>query len=421
MVFSGTISVPNELVAGSVIISYWDPTFTKAHQAAYMTALMILCAGINYFGVRWFGESEFIFAMIKICLIVGLIIAGLIVDLGGVPSQPRIGFKYWRDPGAFAPYVEHGAVGKFLGWFADIVTATQAYIGTEGIVIAAAEVKNPRVSITRAVKRVFYRIALFYIVGILIVGMLVPYTNKSLAKSKGTAASSPFVIAFELAKIKALPSIVNVGVLTSAFSSGNTSLYHVSRQLYGLALRGQAPKFFAKTTKNGLPITALMFPTVFMPLCFLALGSGAATVLNWFSNLTALSGFIVWGTICSTYLRFKKGVKAQGIDRRQFRLANRFQPWPAYWVIFWAVTIILCNGWQNFTKGNFVATSFVIAYLNLPVFLLLILIHWIVKRPRWLAPNELDFVSNIPSDEEVSYEEPPPKNWFIRIVRWLFT
>jgi amino acid transporter len=149
-------------------------------------------------------------------------------------------------------------------------------------------VKNPRVSVTKAIKRIFIRIAMFYIVGMLIIGMLVPYDNDQLLQSTGTAASSPFVLAFNLAGIKVLPSIINAGVLTSAFSAANSGLYGTSRQLYGLAIRGQAPKIFAKTTKKGLPIYALILPTAFMALSYMALGAGASTALNWLSNLTSL-------------------------------------------------------------------------------------------------------------------------------------
>jgi amino acid transporter len=226
--------------------------------------------------------------MIKILLIVGLIIAGLIVDLGGSPSGDRIGFRYWKNPGAFAPYFTTGTMGNFLGWFKNLLQAAYSFLGMEQIAVAAAEVKNPRVSVTKAVKRIFIRILLFYILGILIVGMLVPSDNPHLLHSTGTAASSPFVLAFNLAGIKVLPSIINAGVLTSAFSAGNSGLYGTSRMLYGLALRGQAPKIFSKTTKKGLPIYSLMVVTLFSTLCYMALGSGASTALNWLSNLTSL-------------------------------------------------------------------------------------------------------------------------------------
>ncbi|KAL7423301.1 hypothetical protein Q5752_002602 [Cryptotrichosporon argae] len=422
VVFSGIISLPTEIISASIIISYWDPTFPVSHQAGYITALLILCASINYFGVRWFGESEFIFAMIKIALITGLIIAGLVIDLGGGPDHDRIGFRYWKDPGPFVEYGGFtGGTGKFLGWFTDLLTAAYSYSGMEQIAVAAGEVKNPRISVAKAVRRIFYRIATFYIIGILIVGMLVPSDNTSILQSTGNAASSPFVVAFQLAGVKVLPHIINAGVLTSAFSAANSGLYGTSRMLYGMALRGHAPRFFAKTTRKGLPLPALVFATAFIALSYMALSSGASTALNWLSNLTTLSGFIVWGTICVTFLRFKKGCEAQGIDRKQFHYYNSWQPYPAYWCIAWCAIVIIFNGWEVFTKGGWDASDFVIAYINIPLFGGLWLGWWIVKRPKHLKPEELDFVSNIPTDEEVSYDEPPPKNIFGKIANILFT
>lgn len=69
----------------------------------------------NIFLIRIFGEVELICAMLKIALILGLILFGLIYDLGGVPNQHRLGFQYWRNPGAFGQgYLVDGAAGRFV-------------------------------------------------------------------------------------------------------------------------------------------------------------------------------------------------------------------------------------------------------------------------------------------------------------------
>ncbi|WVR05551.1 hypothetical protein IAU60_002570 [Kwoniella sp. DSM 27419] len=419
--FQYCLFLPSEVIAANILISYWDNTFPIPHQVGYMIALMVGAAAINFFGVRWFGESEFIFAFIKIALVIGLIVGGIVVDLGGGPSGDRIGFRYWKNPGAFAEYNTKGDLGKFLGFFTNLLQSAGSYAGIESIAVAAAEVKNPRVALTKAIKRLFWRIAIFYILLIGVVGLLVPYNDPSLLQSTGTAASSPFVIAFQRAGISALPSIINAAVLTSAFSAGSSLMYSVSRMIYGMSLRGYAPRALSRTTKSGLPIAALCFVTLFYSLSFMSLNKGASTVLNWFSNLNALIGFITWAAIAVTYLRFKKGLKAQGIDRKTLHYWNRWQPWPAYWVIFWSVLIIIFNGWEVFTRGHWSPSNFVIAYITIPVFSLLLLGYWLYKRPKHLRTDELDMFSNIPTDEEVSYEEPPPKNVGVKVVNFLFT
>lgn len=126
-VFAGCVSNASEVVSSAIIISFWDTAYTVPHQVGYLLALCIVCASFNYFGVRWFGESEFWFAIVKILLITGLIIAGLVIDLGGGPDHDRIGFRYWKNPGAFAPYLLTGNLGKFLGFFTNLITGAYSY------------------------------------------------------------------------------------------------------------------------------------------------------------------------------------------------------------------------------------------------------------------------------------------------------
>jgi amino acid transporter len=109
------------------------------------------------------------------------------------------------------------------------------------------------------VRRVFWRIIIFYILGILITGMLVPSDDPDLLNGGGTAAQSPYVIAIRRAGIRTLPSIINAAIFTSAFSAGNSFLFCSSRILYGLSIRGQAPRIFSYCTKKGLPIVAVLF------------------------------------------------------------------------------------------------------------------------------------------------------------------
>ena len=97
----------------------------------------------------------------------------MVIDLGGIPGTPRIGFRYWNEPGPFVEYITSGSAGKFLGFWACMSTAVFSFAGCESIAMPAAETLNPRVAIPKACKRVFARVSLFYIFAVLIVGMLV--------------------------------------------------------------------------------------------------------------------------------------------------------------------------------------------------------------------------------------------------------
>lgn len=155
-----------------------------------------------------YGEAEFVFASIKVVTIVGLIILGIVLDLGGGPNHDRLGFRYWKDPGPFVQY--HGIAGvkgRFLAFAASLTQAAFSFIGTEIVAIAGAEVRNPRRNIPRAIKGVYIRLLLFYIGGVAIIGLIVPSTEPDLALRTSNAAKSPFVIAIKNAGIQGLPSV----------------------------------------------------------------------------------------------------------------------------------------------------------------------------------------------------------------------
>ena len=142
------------------------------------------------------------------------------------------------------------------------------------------------------------------LLGILVTGMIVPYNDPNLLSDSGNAAESPYVIAMTRAGIKVLPHIINAAVFTSAFSAGNSFLYCSSRVLYGLALRGQAPKIFTYCTKNGLPLVAVLTASCFSLLAFMNVSAGAETVFNWFVNLSTVGGVFGWWSMNVTYVFF---------------------------------------------------------------------------------------------------------------------
>lgn len=241
-----------EIAAASVIIQFWEGS-RDINVAAWISIIIVLCLCLNIFAVSIYGEAEFIFASIKIITIVGLLILSLIIDLGGV-DEDRRGFRYWNNPGAMNEYIGSGAEGRFLGWFSTLVNAAFSYSGVETVACAAGEAANPRRNIPKACRRVFWRIALFYVLGSVAIGMLVPYNDKNLLTAQENnepgGAASPWVIAVRSASIPVLPSIINAVILSSASSSANAFLYTGSRYLYALAQNRQAPLFFLKCNKK---------------------------------------------------------------------------------------------------------------------------------------------------------------------------
>lgn len=255
--------------------------------------LIVLILGLNVFAVSIYGEAEFIFASIKVLTIIGLLMLALIIDLGGVPGQDRLGFRYWRDPGPMKAYIATGALGRFLGFLSTLTNAAFSFGGVEMVAVAAGEAENPRYNIPKAVRRVFWRIAMFYILGSFAVGLICPSGDPNLLNAIATgapgAARSPWVIAINRAGIKALPSMINAVIITSASSSANAFVYTGSRYLYALAQNGQAPKFFLYCTQRGLPLYAVLATASVSLLSYMSTSAGSSIVFQWFQNLTTIS------------------------------------------------------------------------------------------------------------------------------------
>ncbi|KAI0091605.1 general amino acid permease 1 [Irpex rosettiformis] len=417
--YSNAVSIPVEITAATILLTFWDSNLS--HQAGYTAVVCVLVCAINIFGVRWFGESEFIFSIIKLLLITGLILVGLIIDLGGGPDHQRRGFQYWRNPGAFAGAglePNHIGLDRFLGILNVLVQAGFSFQGLELTAVAASETENPRRNVAKAIRRVFWRILIFYVLGIIITGMLVPFNDPDLLQGSGTAAQSPYVIAMSRAGIKVLPHIVNACIFTSAFSAGNSFLYASSRVLYGLALRGQAPKIFAWCTKGGLPLVAVAATSCFAWLSFMNTSSGAVKVFNWFVNLSTVAGFFSWLGMHVTYLYFYRGMKAQGFDRTKLIYHSKLQPYLSIWGIFWVIIFILVNGISVFWSFN--ASDFLTSYINIPLFFALYFGWKIIKRTKIWKPMEMDFVTGIPSVEETEHPIEPPKNFGEKVFQLVF-
>ncbi|KAJ8587576.1 general amino acid permease 1 [Rhizopogon salebrosus TDB-379] len=417
--YTNVMTVPVEISGAQILITYWDSN--PNHAGIYTAIIIVFACATNIFGVRYFGEAEFVFSLIKLTMITGLIIVGLIIDLGGAPNHHRLGFQYWKNPGVFAGAglePTHIGLDRFLGVLSVIVQASFSFQGMEIVAIAASETENPRRNIAKAVRRVFYRILIFYMLGIFITGLIVPYNDPSLLQSTGTAAESPYVIAMTRAGIKVLPSIINAGVMTSAFSAANSFLFCSSRILYGLSLRGQAPKIFATCTSKGLPIVAVACSSLFALLALMNISSGAETVFNWFVNLSTVGGFFGWGSINLTYYYFYRGMKYQGIDRTKLHYYNRLQPWLSIWGLTWCIIFILINGFKIF--WNFTASGFLTSYINIPLFLGLYVYWKVVKKTKVWQPDEMDFFTGIPTPEETEGPYYPPEGFWQKVADTLF-
>jgi amino acid transporter len=297
------VVLPLEIIAASITIDFWNE---KYNNAIFVTIFLVLIISINLFGVKGYGEAEFMFSIIKVIAVIGFIIMGIIINCGGNQDGGYIGGKYWIDPGPFN--------SGFKGLCSVFVTAAFAFAGTELVGLAAAETANPRKSLPTAIKQVFWRITLFYIVSLTLVGLLVAYTDERLLTEEGqtTAAASPFVIAIEDAGITVLPSVMNAVILIAVLSVGNSSVFGSSRTLAALADQGQAPKILGYVDRKGRPLVAIGIASAMGFIAYAANSHSQATVLNWMLALSGLSSIFTWGSICLAHIRFRRAWALQG-------------------------------------------------------------------------------------------------------------
>jgi amino acid transporter len=150
------------------------------------------------------------------------------------------------------------------------VNASFSFIGVETVVITAAESVDPHRAIPKAARRVTYRIAFFYVLGALLIGIIVSPNAKGLTSGSDNANSSPFVIAIKEAGISALPSIVNACILVAAWSAGNSYCWVGSRMILAMTTDHQLPQIFGRCTKNGVPYVAVIAAWLFGPLAYLS-------------------------------------------------------------------------------------------------------------------------------------------------------
>jgi amino acid transporter len=152
--YQSSITLCAEISAAALVIEFWDQT-QKYNPAIWISLIIIIIVCLNIFAVGIYGEAEFIFASIKILTILGLLLAGVVIWLGGAPDHDRRGFRYWKE-GAMKEYVGTGSTGRFTGLWSTLVNAAFSYGGVEMVAVAAGEAENPRKNIPKAVRRVFW-------------------------------------------------------------------------------------------------------------------------------------------------------------------------------------------------------------------------------------------------------------------------
>lgn len=408
--FSWCITFALELSVIGQVIEFW--TFSVPLPAWISIFWVLLTAG-NMFPVKYYGEFEFWIACIKVIAIIGFLIYCLCMVCGAGVTGP-VGFRYWRHPGPMGPGIiaKDPNQAKFLGWVSSLINAAFTYQGTELVGITAGEAANPRKSVPRAIKKVVFRILFFYIGSLFFIGLLVPFDDPKLTSADSYVSSSPFIIAIENSGTHVLPHIFNAVIVSTIISAGNSNVYVGSRILYGLAKNRLAPRFLAKTTKQGVPYIAVLTTALFGALAYMETTTGGQNAFNWLLNITAVAGFFSWLLISFSHIRFMQALKFRGISRDDLPFKAALMPGLAYYAAFFMTVIIIIQGFTAFAP-HFDGTEFAVAYVSVFAFIFIWVVFQIYFRCRVIHKLEdVDIDSDRRDIESVVWEDPAPKTFW---------
>ncbi|SGZ53872.1 CIC11C00000001530 [Sungouiella intermedia] len=369
------VLLPLELVSSSITMQFWN---SSINPDIWVLIFYVVVCSINMFGVRAYGEAEFVFSVIKVVAVVGFIIVSIVLVSGGGPSGDHHGAEYWHNPGAFA--------NGFKGVVSVFVTAAFAYAGVELCGLAAAESENPRKALPRAIKQVFWRILMFYLVSLTLICFLVPYNSERLlGASSVDVTASPFVIAIELGGIKGLPHVMNAVILVSVISVASTSVYASSRTLTSLAEQGLAPKICAYVDRAGRPLVAILISNVFALLAFIAASGKESEVFTWLLSISALSSIALWISINWAHIRFRRGLKAQGRSTNELTFVAQTGVIGSYIGGFIFILVLIAQFWiALYPIGSEPsAYGFFLSYLGGVILVVFYLGHKVWKK-NWI-------------------------------------
>lgn len=392
-VFQWAIVLPLELTVAGFTVQYWEGA-RDINIGVLITIFYAFMIFINVFGTLGYAEEEFWSSVLKLGATVAFMIICLVLVLGGGPSNGRYteywGARYWYDPGAFK--------NGFKGFCTVFVTAAFSFSGTELVGLAAAEAKNPLKSLPGAIKQVFWRITVFYILGLTFVGLLISADDPNLLGAEGGSAfinvnTSPFVLIGRYAGLTGFDSFMNVVILVSVVSIGVSGVYGGSRTLTALAEQGYAPKIFNYVDRSGRPLVSVCAVLLCGALAYINLAAAGPDIFNWLLALSGLAALFTWGSICLAHIRFRKAWAYHGhtVDEIPFKAAGGV--YGSYCGLFIIGLVLAAQFYTAISPiGASLGTAegFFQSYMALFVVALFWIIGYLWKRQAWLRTPQID-------------------------------
>lgn len=464
------ISLPTEITAAAIMLSFYSNLDVPGPKTAgWITLFFFFTLLLNLFDIRVYGEFEYYSTIIKLLILIGLMVYMIVLNTGGSPPlHEKIGFKYWNSKlsdvsehitfGPFRPTFDvtdlglgalngiGGNTGRFLQILIASVIASYAYVGTEIVILAGGESTNPRHSIPSATKNIFYRIVIFYLVAIFLIGLniysgdprLLRYfssenqklteadiklQNEIINKIGGNHCNSemvtwagfsngnqsPFVIAIQSASLCSFASAVNAFLLYFALTAASSQLYASSRTLYFMSVQNKAPKIFSLCTKKGVPYMSVLFTGSFGLLSYLSVQNNTALIFERMVSVCATGGLLVWSGMCLSFIRFYYALKLRPdiINRNDddYPYRSPLQPYLAYSGLILGMFLVLASGFIVFLKGQWSSLFFISSYGCLFLFIACYFGFKIIKRTKIERLDQVDLDSGRREIDRVIWED----------------
>nr|WP_317986467.1 amino acid permease [Corynebacterium freneyi] len=301
--------------AGAIMGAWWDiPGWIPG------LVCVVFFAVVNLAKVRGFGEFEFWFAFIKVAVIIGFLVIGVLLIFGLLPGTTFVGTQHIAESG-FLP-------NGFSGVAAGLLAVAFAFGGIEIVTIAAAESDDPKRSIASAVRSIIVRIGVFYIGCVLVIITLLPYSQIDGAD---TAAESPFTLVLQQAGIPGVVGFMEAVIVLALLSAFNAQIYATSRLVYSMARRGEAPHMFTAMNSQAVPYKAVIMSMVF---AFLSVGIqvvfDGSKVLVFLLNAVGGCLLVIWLVIALSQIKLRPRLEAN--DELTVRLPG--YPWLSWLAVF---------------------------------------------------------------------------------------
>ncbi|MFD7031921.1 amino acid permease [Streptomyces sp. NPDC059917] len=324
-----------DITAAATYAHFWSMFSDIPSWILALIALSVVLT-VNLISVKYFGEMEFWFSIVKVGALVAFLLVGIYLVATSHPIDGHTpGLGSITDNGGIFP-------AGMLPMLLVIQGVVFAYASVELCGVAAGETENPEKIMPKAINSIMWRVGVFYVGSVVLLALLLPYTEYS-------ADQSPFVTVFDKLGIPGAAGIMNLVVLTAALSSLNSGLYSTGRILRSMAMSGSAPKFTARMNRGKVPYGGVLFTAAFgvmgVGLNYFMPDDAFEIVLN-FASIGILG---TWAMVMLCSLHFWRRAREGRVERPSYRL-----PWAPYTQIVTLVflVVVLVLMWSDGGVGR---------------------------------------------------------------------